>query len=218
MKQVIESLRRIIEAPLAATRGAVTVALDGPSGGGKSAITAALAAVLPAVVVPGDDFFAAQISGAEWNARTPMERARDAIDWKRLRELALEPLRAGRPAVWSPFDFGAGERSDGTYGISSRMERREPANVILLDGAYSARPELADLVDLTILIDAPESVRRARLEAQESAEFLRAWHERWDNAEAYYFRNVRRSSSFDVVVDTVSAMVRDQRPLAGTPQ
>lgn len=208
---MVEQLLRIIETFL--DRGlSIALAIDGPSGAGKSTLAMALAAALPATVVPTDDFFAAQITSPEWDARTPMERARDAIDWKRLRELALEPLRRGRPAVWSPFDFAAGERSDGSYAMSTRVKRRDPANVVVLDGAYSARPELADLLDLCILIDTSEAVRRARLEARESPAFLRAWHDRWDAAEAYYFRHVRPASSFDVVVDTLSGTVRDQRP------
>jgi len=206
-------LGRIIEARAAKSEATIIVALDGPSGAGKSSIASALAPVLPAAILPTDDFFAAQITGAEWDARTPRERARDAIDWVRLRGLALEPLRAGRPAVWSPFDFAGGERLDGSYAISARTERCDPAPVILVDGAYSSRPELADLIDLSVLIDASEAVRSVRLAARESADFLRAWHDRWDGAEAYYFRYVRPPSSFDVVVDTVSESVRDQRPV-----
>ena len=213
MKQLVDTLRVVIEA-LIAEGSPITVAIDGPSGAGKSTIANALAGILPATIVPSDDFFAAQITSVEWDARTPVERSRDAMDWMRLRELALEPLRAGRPAAWRPFDFAAAERSDGTYAMSNRVEKREPASVILLDGAYSARPELADLLDLCILIDTPEAMRLARLEARESAEFLRAWHDRWDAAEAYYFRHVRPASSFDLVVDTLSTIVRDQRPRA----
>lgn len=213
--RMLELLQEIIERLLVRQRAPMIVALDGPSGGGKSTIASGLAPLLSATVVPSDDFFAAQITRAEWEGRTAIERARDAIDWVRLRQLVLEPLLAGRQAVWHPFDFAAGERTDGSYGTADWSERRDPARVILVEGAYSTGPELVDLIDLSILIDAPEVVRRARLEARESAAFLGAWHERWDSAEAYYFRHVRPASWFDVVVDTESGTVRDQR-LAGS--
>jgi len=71
------------------------VAIDGRSGTGKSTIAAALAVALQASVVPSDDFFAAHITDAEWDARDAATRARDAIDWRRLRREAVEPLLAG---------------------------------------------------------------------------------------------------------------------------
>jgi hypothetical protein len=61
-------------------------------------------------------------------------------------------------------------------------------------------PELADLVNLSVLVDSPVDVRHRRLAAREDGEFLRCWHARWDEAEAYYFANVRPKSSFDLVV------------------
>lgn len=100
---------------------------------------------------------------------------------------ALEPLRAGRTAVWHAFDFAAGVRADGSYGMSTESVRRDPAPVLILDGAYSSRPELADLVDCTILVEAPSATRHARLARREDGAFLEAWHERWDGAEDYYF-------------------------------
>ena len=93
-------------------------------------------------------------------------------------------------------------RADGTYGMRAALTKRHPAAVIVLDGAYSARPELADLIDLTVLVDAPLQFRHARLAAREAACFLEAWHRRWDDAEAHYFTHVRPPSSFDLVVST----------------
>jgi uridine kinase len=195
----IEQLRRAREGP-------TVVALDGPSGAGKSTVANALAGAAPAdtTIVPSDDFFAAELTAADWDARSAGERARDAIDWRRLRRTALEPLRAGRPAIWHPFDFAAGEQANGSYLMSTATVRREPASVIVLEGAYASRPELADLLDLSVLVDAPAAVRQQRLAARESAEFLAAWHRRWDAAEAYYFAEVRPAASFDVVVETES--------------
>jgi para-aminobenzoate synthetase len=180
----------------------VVVALDGPSGSGKSTLAARIAAASSAVVVPGDDFFAAGVTGAEWDAMSPRERAHRALDWRRLRREALEPLLAGRAAAWHAFDFEAGARADGSYAMRREWTTRDPAPLIVLDGAYSTRPELADSIALSVLVDAPAEVRQARLSRRESAGFLNAWIERWSAAEADYFAHVRPASSFDLVVVT----------------
>ncbi len=46
------------------------VAIDGGSGSGKSTIAAITAARLNAALVQTDDFFAAEITSAGWDART----------------------------------------------------------------------------------------------------------------------------------------------------
>jgi uridine kinase len=177
------------------------VALDGGSGSGKSTLAVLVAAELNAAVVESDDFFAAEITDAEWDAMEPRERAAAAIDWRRLRREALEPLLSGKPASWHPFDFAAGARADGTYPMAVEAVTREPASVIVLDGAYSARPEISDLIGLAVLVDVPSSERHRRIALREEDKaFLAAWHARWDAAEDYYFTHVRPASSFDLVV------------------
>ena len=180
----------------------LVVAIDGRSGSGKSTVAEAVAQAIGAVVVPCDDFFAASVTSEEWNRRTPEQRAADAIDWRRLKREAIEPLRTGRPACWYAFDFQAGPRDDGTYALQTTPTERAPKPVVLLDGAYSARPELADVLDLSVLVEAAPTTREARLAAREAADFLRQWHARWDPAEEYYFGHVRPPSAFDVVLQT----------------
>jgi len=200
---------RAAETIVTATRALLTpgtprilIALDGPSGSGKSTLAAVIAEALDAAVVPADDFFAAEITDAGWDARTPRDRAADALDWRRLRRDAIEPLLAGLPARWHAFDFEAGARADGSYANRREPTTRRPAAVIVLDGAYTARPELEDLVDLAVLVEASEHARHARLAAREAASFLTAWHQRWDAAESFYFTHVRPASSFDLIVST----------------
>lgn len=181
---------------------ALVVAIDGRSGSGKSTVAAAVAQAISAVIVPCDDFFTASVSDAEWDRRTPEQRAADAIDWRRLKREAIDPLRTGRAARWYTFDFLAGPRGDGTYPWQSTPTERAPKPVVLLDGAYSARPELADVLDLSVLVEAAPTTREARLAAREAADFLRQWHARWDPAEDHYFGHVRPPSAFDVVCRT----------------
>ncbi len=178
----------------------IVVALDGPSGAGKSTLATIIAQDLDAAIIPCDDFFAAEIPRAVWDTLTPTARAAAALDWRRLRTEALDPLLSGRPAQWHAFDFAAGEQPDGTYLMRRDFVERKPCAVILLDGAYSTRPELADLIDLSVLVDAPVEIRHARLAAREDPQFLTAWHARWDEAEEFYFKHLRPPSSFDIVV------------------
>lgn len=179
------------------------IALDGPSGSGKSVLAVEIATALDATVLPSDDFFAAQISADGWDTRSASERAADAIDWRRLRRDALEPLIAMRVARWQAFDFEAGPRPDGTYAMQTDFTERQPEPVIILEGAYSSRPELSDLIDLSVLVDAPATVRRVRRSMRDAPSFLEAWHTRWDAAEEHYFTLVRPPELFDVVVSTV---------------
>ncbi len=61
---------------------------------------------------------------------------------------------------------------DGTYRMKDEPKILDPADVILLDGAYSAAPALAALVDLTILVDVPVREQHARLTRREDVEFM----------------------------------------------
>ncbi len=197
--EAVDSLLAAIRERQAGGGIPLLVALDGGSGAGKSTLAQMIARTLNAAVIPGDDFYAATISNTEWEARTPEQRAADAIDWRRLRAEALVPLIAGKPAKWHPFDFDA-PQPDGTYAMRADYVELPPADLIVLDGIYSTRAELADLIDLAVLVDVPLTVRHARLAARENPDFLAAWHARWDAAEAYYLTHLRPKSAFDLIV------------------
>lgn len=199
-EQAAEVIVSAVRPLLAHRTEPLCVALDGPSGSGKSTLARHVAHDLGGAIIPLDDFFAASLTDVDWDARGPHERADAAVDWRRLRREALDPLIAGIPARWRTFDFAAGVRQDGSYPMRTDFIERAPARLVLLDGAYSARPELSDVVHFSVLVEAPAAVRRQRLAAREDASSLEAWHSRWDVVEAYYFTHVRPSSTFDLVV------------------
>ena len=191
-----------VERRAAGKDGVFVISVDGRSGTGKSTLTLAVASRLRATVVPTDDFFAAEIPDSEWDRRTAEQRAEDAIDWRRLRRDAIEPLLGGLPARWFAFDFASGAGPDGTYAMMTTPMGRGPSGVVILDGAYSSRAELADLVDLSVLVEVEPVQRLKRLAAREDPVFLEAWHARWDGAEDHYFGRVRPAESFDIVFET----------------
>ena len=178
----------------------IVVALDGGSGAGKSTLASLIKNELDVALIPLDDFFSADIPDSQWDEFSIEERLNLVFDWRRVRENAIEPLLAGKPAKWHSFDFNSGLRSDGTYRMNVDSIEISPAKVILVEGAYSIHSALADLIDLAILIDVPIEERHARLEARENKDFLAKWHERWDSVESYYFDEVRPRNSFDLVV------------------
>ena len=75
--------------------------------------------------------------------------------------------------------------------------------MVILDGAYSARPELADLFDLRVLLDAPAGLRRERLIEREGEDYREEWNARWDEAEQWYFDRVAPPESFDLVIPAI---------------
>lgn len=180
---------RAIQSSLADGRPTL-VAIDGRSGVGKSTFAGELARVLNAAVIDGDDFFA---GGVEVRADTPRERAASCIDWRRQRPV-LESLRQNRPATWRRFDWDAFDGS-----LESRETRCDPRPIILLEGVYSGRPELADLLDARYLLTVPPEVRLARLLSREGA--IGPWERQWHEAEEHYFSEVAPPSGFDLVFD-----------------
>ena len=177
---------------LAGGRAPVLVAVDGYSGAGKSRLATAVAAAVDGVIVDGDDFYAGDPAEA-WEAGTVAEDAERCFDWRRLRREALEPLLAGRVASWRRFDWEAGR------GLAESPTVRQPATVVILAGASSARPELADLVSLSILVEAPAEIRRERVALRDGR--IDEWYARWEAAELHYFTHVRPPASFDLRVD-----------------
>lgn len=171
------------------------VAIDGRSGTGKSTIAKKIAQALNGVEINSDNFWSGG-SNEEWDKRSPKEKADTAIDWNRLRSEVLEPLRSGKVAKWHSFDWEKGK------GLSSTEIVNNPSQLIVLDGAYSSRPELQDLIDLSILIETTnDQVRRQRLIARENEEYMNEWHGRWDVAEDYYFSKVRPRDTFDLIIN-----------------
>jgi len=189
-----------IERTLSRKGAPVVVALDGGSGAGKSTLAAWIEGAFDTASIPLDDFFAADVPDREWDAFTVEEKLARAFDWARVRAEAIEPLREGKKARWHAFDFVSGARPDGTYGMEATAKERAPADVILIEGAYSAGPALADVVDLAILVDVPVAERHARLRGREEAGFLERWHARWDEVEVHYLDEVRPRDAFDLVV------------------
>jgi uridine kinase len=174
-------------------RGPILVALDGGSGAGKSTLARAVGAEHGAALIDGDDFYAGG-TAAEWDAMSAAEKAAHCIDWRRQRPV-LETLAQGRPALWHPYDW---ETDDGR--LLERPTECQPAPVVILEGVYSARPELTDLLDLRVLCDTPAEIRRRRIVERDGGDERTEWNRRWEEAEQWYFGRIMPRERFDLVL------------------
>jgi uridine kinase len=169
------------------------VAIDGHSAAGKSTLAAEVARPLEAAVIDGDEFYA---GGTEelWDAMSPAEKAAHCVDWRKQRRV-LEALARAEDAQWHSYDWDAG---DGR--LLDRVTVCPPAPVVILEGVYSARPELADLFQLRVLYDAAPELRHLRWVNREGEGYYDDWARRWSEAEDWYFSQVMTPDRFDLVL------------------
>jgi uridine kinase len=179
-----------------ARSGRAVIAVDGYSAAGKSTFADALADVMPAVVVRGDDFY--RVMDEDDRARLSPPEGIARYDWERLRDEVLSPVVEGRPATYRPYDWDMGQLAGRTITVPA-------ASTVVVEGLFVSRHELERYFDLSVLVEAPPETRRRRqLERADASEWLR----RWDAAERLFFERVRPPETFDVVVDGTTPPAR----------
>ncbi len=166
----------------------IWIAIDGRSGVGKSSFAKRLQEHFDALVIEGDDFYAGGVEVLDLSAEA---LARICIDW-RAQARVLEKLRNEGIAQYAPFDW---EVFDGS--LTAQPKIFTPRKVNILEGVYSARPELSKYFDIKILIEIDEPTRLARLTKREVE--ISEWERQWLRAEDWYFQNQAPKESFDYV-------------------
>lgn len=177
----------------------VVLALDGVSGTGKSTLAEAVRLRTGATVLPGDDFYSPSFAAADPTAMarlTDAEIADRVFDWSRLRQQALVPLAAGQRARYRPYDWSQAAGPD-RLGPPRTLPA---APLVVLEGVYAARPELADLVTATVLVTVPVAVQQHRLDSRGDDA---VWRALWERGERHYFSRVRRAADVDLELSGV---------------
>ncbi len=163
--------------------GVRLVAIDGPSGAGKTWFAGRLAAELgDAPVVHTDDL----LDG--WDDQF--------TSWPRIERLALAPLRAGRPARYRSYQWDTGNFTGEPVVV-------EPARIVLLEGVGSARSVIRPELSLAVFVTAPHGLRLDRTVTRDAGHDLafRAYLERWRAAEDRHFAEQGTAAYADLVVD-----------------
>jgi uridine kinase len=158
------------------------VAVDGPSGAGKTVFADRLAKRLDAPVVHTDDL----LDG--WGDQFTF--------WTRLEERVLQPLRNGRTAEYQRYRWERG-------GFEGEPVRIEPDSVVVMEGVSSARRVIRPELSLAVFVTAPPQLRWTRVLARDGTADVAfpAYVERWRAAEARHFAADRTAEYAEVGVD-----------------
>ena len=97
-------------------------------------------------MIGGDDFYAGG-TAERWDERSRAEKADQVIDWHRQHRV-LDHLRLRRNASWYPFDWEAPDWDSDPVPLRSVPMSMTSARTVILEDAYSPRPELHDVLDV----------------------------------------------------------------------
>lgn len=191
-KQLLDYLHQ----ELAGSAEPLFVGLDGRSGAGKSTLAAAMRAEFGAdtvSVIEGDQFYAGG-SGNSWDVRSVEDKVANAMDWAR-QAAVLGSLRTTGKAAWHSFDWEAADWDSDDARLADETIEARSSPIVLLEGAYSCRPELHSRLDALVLLDPPRKVRRAQLLSREGDAYRAEWEDRWSEAEDHYFDHIMPADS-----------------------
>jgi uridine kinase len=201
--RVVTSARVAVLADLAARVTALAppalVAVDGPDGAGKTVLAGELVALLPGAVAASLDDFHHPRAHRHAGGRTGETVWERSFDLEAVRRELLDPWRCGAGSAYRRrwHDLATDARVD-------EPRRRVPAGgVLVVDGVFAQRPELADAWHLVVYVDADDDVRVARMAARDgvAGDPDHPDQRRYLDAQAIYRERCRPAERADVVVD-----------------
>ncbi|MBC7760213.1 MAG: uridine kinase [Candidatus Saccharibacteria bacterium] len=161
-KVVLDALAAEIVASY--TAGRVVVAIDGIDGAGKTHFADDLAAAL---TLTGrsvfrasiDDFYRSRAERHSRGADSPEGYYRDSFDYSTFRRVLLEPFRMGGSAafVTAAFDHVR------DLPVQSKWRTGPKDAILVLDGIFLNRPELAGLWNYSVWLETPREVAEQRM-------------------------------------------------------
>jgi uridine kinase len=156
------------------------VAVDGPSGAGKTTLARLAAEVLFAPTIHMDDLYPG------WDGLA--EGVQRAMEW------VAGPLAAGRPARYRRWDWATS-----AYGPWVQVPASE---VVVLEGCGSGVLPVGEMVSTLVWVEADEAVRHARGMARDAA--YEPFWDRWAAQEQKLYAVDGTRARADLVLDTTA--------------
>lgn len=174
----VRAVVALVEASAPRCGGTRLVAIDGPSGAGKTCLAARVAGALGAPTVHMDDLYPG------WDG------LREGI--LRAQEWVVQPLSEGRAARYRRWDWAAGAYAE--------WVQLPPSDVVVLEGCGAGALPAGASASVLAWVEATEAVRYARGMARDP-EYADFW-QRWAEHERRLYDADGTRVRADLVVDT----------------
>jgi hypothetical protein len=166
---------------------AVTVAIDGPCGAGKSTLANLLQAVYDCNVLRMDDFFLP----AEMKTEERLQEPGGNIHYERFSQEVLAKLSLNYPFRYRPFNC-ASQSLEAEVSVT-------PKPLTIIEGAYSLHPSLAEAYDLKVFLKIEAQEQSQRVLTRNGPEMHKRFISQWIPLENLYFQALKIKDQCDLV-------------------
>ncbi|MFE4894835.1 uridine kinase family protein [Peribacillus butanolivorans] len=168
------------------------IAIDGRGGSGKSTLAARIQSECPgSTVVHMDDFY---LPSSQRIQLPPSKKQIGAdYDWQRVFGQVLQPLNWRSEAKYQRYDWETDAMGE-WHTIPAE-------GLVIIEGTYSTRKELAELYDFTIWVECPRNQRLERGLERDGEEARPMWEDNWMVYEDLYVDTHRPQERVNLVVD-----------------
>lgn len=172
--------------------GILLVGIDGFGGSGKSTFAKELSEEGQDIaVVHMDDFY---LPSALRSEGEPGSRPVGSdFDWKRLKREVIDPLIDNKEIKYQIYDWNTDTISNWKLIL--------PGGIVIIEGVYSTRNELADFYDFRIWIDCPRELRLKRGLLRDGEISRTLWETKWIVEEEKYIQEHKPHRRADLYVD-----------------
>lgn len=173
-------------------RTTLLIGIDGCGGSGKSTLAEQIKNSFPEVtVVHMDDFYHPSHKIIQV---PPIKKPVGAdFDWRRVLNQVLKPVCEERDGYYQRYDWPT-DRLKEWYTVPI-------GGIVIIEGCYSLRHELADKYDLKIWVETPRETRLMRGLKRDGEAARQMWEKNWMVAEDFYIEKQNPRQRADIVIE-----------------
>ncbi len=167
------------------------IGIDGCGGAGKTTFANRLKEEYSSVtVVHMDDFYFPSTHIVE--AEPAIKPIGADFDWERVLSNILVPVSQNREGVYQRYDWETDSLAE--------WRKIPVGGIVIIEGVYSTRKELANFYELTIWVDCPREIRLLRGMERDGEEAKELWENNWMIAEDIYVETHKPIERADIIV------------------
>ncbi|MED3397236.1 uridine kinase [Bacillus wiedmannii] len=168
------------------------IGIDGCGGAGKSTSANKIKSKFSTVtIVHMDDFY---LPCSQIINEHPTNKSIGAdFDWKRLLQEVLDPISNGIEGCYKRYDWETDSLAESHTVLAN--------GIVIIEGVYATRQELAEMYDLKIWVNCPRETRIKRGIARDGETARDMWENNWMVAEDMYVESHKPHEFADFIID-----------------